>query len=60
MSCKLKEKNFHTSLFGYLKSNNHGMVALMFDGNRDLFRGYCLRHNDMASGDSIYRCIFTE
>lgn len=41
--------NFHKTLIGYMKSNNHGMVALMFDGERDLFRAYCMRHADMAA-----------
>lgn len=33
-----KPADFHTSLVGYLQSKNHGMIALMFDGDRDLFR----------------------
>ena len=41
--------DFHTSLLGYLRKTNIGMVVLMFDGDRDIFREYCMKHNDVKS-----------
>ena len=50
--------DFNTALKNYIVQKNYGVVAIMFDGDIDLFFEYCKRHRDT---DTIFKelCCMT-